>query len=234
MPWRRSVTPARRRCPATVVRCSPQLLARVCMSAPASYSPTKRSPCAVVSRRCACRGSAGVVRCGRRLSRAGSSSASRLTRSFSFELPPVWTTPQKLLPPGTSLLSGGCLHPCDSASGPERVPPGVPRAFRRSKPARSADVPRWCRYRFVVAIDACPIQAWTVTGLRPSLGPWAAPGRLASDLIRSTEIRSPGPVARPQSGPGLGGRASHFRSGPRPSDFAPRYGSPASPSSDRC
>ena len=36
------------------------------------------------------------------------------------------------------------------------MPPACPAAFRRSNPARSADVPRWCRYRFVVAIDGVP------------------------------------------------------------------------------
>ena len=45
--------------------------------------------------------------------------------------------------------------------------PVYPGAFRRSRPARSAGVPRWCRSRFVVAIDARPIQACTVLGSTP-------------------------------------------------------------------
>ena len=48
---------------------------------------------------------------------------------------------------------------CHFDSASPCAPHVRPRPFKRSKPARSAAVPKWCRYRLVVAIDACPIHA---------------------------------------------------------------------------
>ena len=52
---------------------------------------------------------------------------------------------------------------CDCGRSASGVLPVCPGRFRRSNSARSAEAPAWCRYTFVVATEACPIQACTVT-----------------------------------------------------------------------
>jgi hypothetical protein len=90
-PCRRSSTPDRRRCPATVVRWTCQRTASSRMFAPAWYSVISLATWSAASRRCI--GRAGAANGGSGTSaRSGRAFAKPLSCARSFELPPVRTT----------------------------------------------------------------------------------------------------------------------------------------------